>query len=374
MKFVSIIGARPDFVQVGVLSKVLRRKHDEVTIHTGQHYDIGMSDVFFAELGLSQPEINLDIGSMDAASQVGAMTAAIARCLREIQPDAVIVRGDTSGTIAGAIAAKHELFPLVHIEAGCRSYDRTMPEEINRVAADHLADVLMTTDEQISENLRAEGVTNNVFVTGDVMFDTYEEAVKRLNDHQGSFQVPTGTYVLLTMHRSENVDDPMRLASIFRGFSDGPSPVLFPAHPRTRRRIAEFGLVPPESIALIEPLGYFDMIRAERGAATIFTDSGGVQREAYYGSIPCVTLRDNSEWMNTVHAGWNRLVGCEEDKIRGFLREPPAKPATHPPLFGDGHAAEKIVAIFDSEPFREIVEEAHRVRTARRRLTAPGSI
>lgn len=371
MKFVSIIGARPDFVQVGVLSKKLRQFHDEVMVHTGQHYDLGMSEVFFSELQLPEPEINLGIGSKDATSQTGEMIVAIGRLLRETQPDAVIVRGDTNGTIAGSVAAKQELFPLVHIEAGCRSYDRTMPEEINRVASDHLSDVLMTTDEQIARNLAKEGITENVFVTGDVMYDTYLEAVRRLGSAPRPRSIPDETYVLLTIHRSENVDDRERLAPILAGFRGSPVPVIFPVHPRTRKRIAEFALEIPKEVTAIEPLTYFEMVLAERSARTIFTDSGGVQREAYYGKVPCVTLRDNTEWTNTVDAGWNRLVGSDTSRIQHFLSEPPIGPPLYPPLFGDGNATQHIIDILQGRAFASIAAKAREVRAARGRLRAP---
>lgn len=362
MRFVSVIGARPDFVQVGVLSKRLRERHEEITIHTGQHYDLEMSDVFFSELDLPRPEINLGVGSKDAHSQIGEMVAKIGEALRSIQPDAVVVRGDTNGTISGAIAAKHGLYPLVHVEAGCRSFDRTMPEEINRVVADHLADFNLTTDAQIARNLEAEGITSGVYVTGDVMYDTHVKAVARLAQGPAARPPLAPPYVLLTLHRGENVDDRDRLAAILAGFESAPVPVLFPIHPRTRKRVENFGLRIPGAVSTCDPLGYFEMLVAERGARTIFTDSGGVQREAYYGRVPCVTVRDNTEWTNTVDAGWNRLVGADSAAIRALLREPPTAPAAHPDLFGDGDATGKIIAVFESAAFRDVVE---RLRSAR---------
>jgi UDP-GlcNAc3NAcA epimerase len=365
LRFVSIIGARPDFVQVGVLSKRLRARHEEITIHTGQHYDLEMSDVFFSELNLPHAEINLGVGSKDASSQTGEMLAAIGAALREIEPDAVLVRGDTNGSLAGAIAAKQGLYALVHIEAGCRSFDQTMPEENNRIVEDHLADFNLTTDAEIAKNLAAEGLTKNVFVTGDVMYDTYVQAVSRLEEAPPAAPAFGGAdYVLLTMHRSENVDDRARLGSILAGFAASPVRVLFPVHPRTRKRIEDFGLIVPDTVTPCDPLGYFDMVVAERAARTIFTDSGGVQREAYYGSVPCVTLRDNTEWTNTIGAGWNRLVGADSAAIASFLATPPGRPVDHPDLFGDGNATGKIIDVLESEAFSKLVEER---RDARRR-------
>jgi UDP-GlcNAc3NAcA epimerase len=365
LRFVSIIGARPDFVQVGVLSKRLRTRHEEITVHTGQHYDLEMSDIFFSELELPRPEINLGIGSKDASSQTGEMLAKIGEVLRSTDPDAVIVRGDTNGTIAGAIAAKQAIYPLVHVEAGCRSFDRTMPEEINRVTADHLADFNLTTDAQIAGNLRAEGIVENVHVTGDVMYDTYLRAVERVAQNPAPAWFDGKEYVLLTMHRSENVDDRERVAAILAGFERSPVPILFPVHPRTKKRIEDYGVTLPASITTCEPLGYFEMVVAERGARTIFTDSGGVQREAFYGAVPCVTLRDNTEWTNTVDAGWNRLVGADSDAIGGFLERPPGKPATHPDLFGDGDATGKILSVLESPQFARLAETLRAVRTSR---------
>jgi UDP-N-acetylglucosamine 2-epimerase len=367
VKFVSIVGARPEFVQVGVLSKRLRERHEEITIHTGQHYDAAMSDVFFAELALPEPEIDLGIGSKPASAQTGEMLAAIAQALSAANPDAVIVRGDTNSTIAGAIAAKQALYPLVHIEAGCRSFDMTMPEEINRVTADHLADFNLATDDANAAHLAAEGVVEGVYVVGDVMYDTYLMAVRHLESAAppSPVRLPPQPYDLLTLHRAENVDDRARLAAILAGFATAPRPVLFPAHPRTRKRIAEFGLSLPSPIALVEPLGYFDMLRAERGASTIFTDSGGVQREAYYGGIPCVTLRDRTEWQNTVDAGWNRLTGADTARIAHALAEPPHPPAERPPLFGDGDAAGHTLDVLESDEFRTLVASRAALRRSR---------
>jgi UDP-N-acetylglucosamine 2-epimerase len=367
MKFVSIVGARPEFVQVGVLSKRLRRSHEEITIHTGQHYDARMSDVFFAELDLPEPEIHLGIAGSDPSGQTGEMLAAIARALDEVRPDAVIVRGDTNSTIAGALAAKQRLYPLVHVEAGCRSYDMTMPEEINRVATDRLADLNLTVDAAIARNLEGEGNAAPVRVVGDVMYDTYLHAVDRLAFVASALPELPATFDLLTMHRAENVDDETRLRAILAGFAHAARPVIFPMHPRTRARIASFGITLPSAFVTLDPIGYFDMLRLERGATTIFTDSGGVQREAYFGGVPCVTVRDTTEWTNTVDAGWNRLVGADTIAIAGFAATPPACPPERPPIFGNGDAADRIVAELESEAFVATIQRLKAVRTARGR-------
>jgi UDP-N-acetylglucosamine 2-epimerase len=367
MKFVSIVGARPEFVQVGVLSKRLRRSHDEITIHTGQHYDAKMSDVFFAELDLPEPEIHLGIAGGDASAQTGEMLAAIARALDDVRPDAVIVRGDTNSTIAGALAAKQRLYPLVHVEAGCRSYDMTMPEEINRVATDRIADLNLTVDESLATNLRAEGNSAPVRVVGDVMYDTYLHAVDRLDNVPSTLPALPAAFDLLTMHRAENVDDEARLRAILAGFAHASRAIAFPMHPRTRARIAEFGIALPPTMLALEPVGYFDMLRLERGATTIFTDSGGVQREAYFGGIPCVTVRDTTEWTNTVDAGWNRLVGADTAAIANCAGAPLDRSAARPPIFGNGDAADRIVSELESPEFGETVARLQAVRTARAR-------
>ena len=367
MKIVSIVGARPEFVQVGVLSKRLRRSHEEVTIHTGQHYDARMSDVFFAELDLPEPEIHLGIAGSDPSAQTGEMLAAIARSLDEVRPDAVIVRGDTNSTIAGALAAKQRLYPLVHVEAGCRSYDMTMPEEINRVATDRLADLNLTVDAAIARNLEKDGNTAPVRVVGDVMYDTYLSAVERLSSVASTLPELPAEFDLLTMHRAENVDDAARLRAILDGFANAKRKIVFPMHPRTRARLESFGLSLPDAIVTLDPVGYSDMLRLERGATAIFTDSGGVQREAYFGGIPCVTIRDTTEWTNTVDAGWNRLVGCDTARIATYAARPPQKPAARPPIFGNGDAADRIVAELETPAFTATVERLRGVRSARGR-------
>jgi UDP-N-acetylglucosamine 2-epimerase len=367
MRIVSIIGARPEFVQVAVLSREIRRRHEEILIHTGQHYDANMSQGFFDELAIPEPEINLGIGSMAASAQCGEMIAKLASAIEKAEPDFVIVRGDTNSTLAGAIVAKQLLLPLVHIEAGMRSYDRTMPEEINRVVADHLADVSLVVDEATADRLALEGIRQHVHVVGDVMYDIYLASLPHASNRLPAIAAAlSGTpYDLLTIHRSENTDDRTRLTAILRAFDAAPHPVLFPIHPRTRARIAEFGIELPARIVPLEPLGYLQMVEAERGARAIFTDSGGVQREAYFAERPCVTLRDTTEWTNTVDAGWNRLTGADGERIAHFLREIPPVPREHPPLFGHGDAALRIVAALEGPGLAQIVREAAAARASR---------
>jgi UDP-N-acetylglucosamine 2-epimerase len=367
VKFLSIVGARPEFVQVAILSHALRTKHDEALVHTGQHYDGRMSEQFFSDLGIPQPDINLGVGSMAASEQLAQMLVGLAAAVERIQPDIIIVRGDTNSTLAGAIVAKQMLFPLAHIEAGMRSYDRTMPEEINRVMTDHVADIQLVTDEAAKERLAGEGIVRGVHVCGDVMYDIFLRA-RATADTSLSAElraVTAAPYDLLTLHRAENVDDRERLAAIALGFAAAPTTVVFPIHPRTRARLREFDIALPPNVRAIEPLGYLEMVALESSARTIFTDSGGVQREAYFAGVPCVTLRDTTEWTNTVDAGWNRLTGASTAKIATALRNPPASPATRPPLFGNGDAAQKIVAALESPETMEIVRAARATRIAR---------
>ncbi len=367
MKIVSIVGARPEFVQVAVLSPLLRRAHEEILVHTGQHYDERMSDRFFQQLNIPEPDYNLGVAAATPSAQTGEMIASLADVFRATDPDLVIVRGDTSSTLAGALAAKSLFLPLAHIEGGMRSYDRTMPEEINRVVADHISDVALVTDEAARGRLAAEGIVRDVHVCGDVMYDIFlrarDAARASLSEHLRP--LVSAPYDLLTLHRAENTDDRARLAAIVAGFEGAPRPIVFPVHPRTAARLRDFGIPLPPAIVPVEPLGYLDVVALESGAHAIFTDSGGVQREAYFAGVPCVTVRDSTEWTNTVEAGWNRLVGADTAKIRAALRSELPRPAERPPLFGNGDAAERIVAALDDPATREIVRVARETRRAR---------
>ncbi len=367
MKIVSIVGARPEFVQVAVLSRILRVRHHETLVHTGQHYDDRMSEKFFADLAIPKPDVNLGVGSLGQSAQVAEMIRGLSVAIAAAAPDVVIVRGDTNSTLAGAIVAKQLLLPLVHIEAGMRSYDRTMPEEINRVIADHIADIQLVTDDAARTRLGGEGIVRGVVVCGDVMLDVFLSAREQA-PHSLSTELRTlaaEPFDLVTLHRAENTDDRERLRSIVAGLAHAPRRIIFPVHPRTAARLREFEIALPPTVTAVQPLGYLEMVALECAARTIFTDSGGVQREAYFAAVPCVTLRDTTEWTNTVEAGWNRLVGASTEAIAAALQAPPAAPVDHPPLFGDGHAAENILAALESPEMAEIIAAAHAVRTAR---------
>ncbi|MEN6514104.1 UDP-N-acetylglucosamine 2-epimerase (non-hydrolyzing) [Methanoculleus sp.] len=353
MKIVSIVGARPQFIKCAPVSRELRKEHEEVLIHTGQHYDHGMSEVFFEELGIPKPDYNLGIGSGTHGRQTGAMLGAIEDVLEEEEPDVVLVYGDTNSTLAGALAAAKLQIPVAHVEAGLRSFDRRMPEEVNRVLTDHCSDLLFCPTETAVRNLAAEGITEGVFLVGDVMLDAMNhnraiaEERSRILEDAG---VRPGEYLVLTVHRPSNTDSKENMTAILGALGEAGMPAVFPVHPRTRRYLGEYGLLAamPENVRVTEPLGYLDMIRLMAHAKKILTDSGGVQKEAYMLGVPCITLRENTEWVETVEAGWNVLVGAGRERIISMIREF-APAGDQPLLFGDGRAAAGIAKILCSE-------------------------
>jgi UDP-GlcNAc3NAcA epimerase len=350
LRVVSLVGARPEFVQCAPVSRVLRRAHHEVLVHTGQHYDDRMSAAFFRDLGLPAADYNLGVGSGTHAVQTAAMMVRLEEILSAERPDLVIVRGDTNSTIAGALVARKLHLPLAHIEAGERSYDRNMPEEINRVVSDALADLHLCASRAAVEHLAAEGITKSVHWVGDVMCDAVQQylpVAMRRSQILEHLSLTAGGFVLATTHRAANTDDPARMRAICSALNAADEPVVFPAHPRTRKVLAEQEIALGPHIHLIEPVGYLDMLAMEANARLIATDSGGVQREAYYLGVPCLTLREETEWVETVLAGWNLLVGCDLDRIREGWRSF-APPSERPPIYGDGHAAERIVSVIEN--------------------------
>ncbi|MCK9277035.1 MAG: UDP-N-acetylglucosamine 2-epimerase (non-hydrolyzing) [Methanoculleus sp.] len=352
MKIVSIVGARPQFIKCAPVSRELRKEHEEILVHTGQHYDHGMSEVFFEELAIPKPDYNLNIGSGTHGHQTGAMLGAIEDVLEEEEPDVVLVYGDTNSTLAGALAAAKLHIPVAHVEAGLRSFDRRMPEEVNRVLTDHCSDLLFCPTETAVRNLAAEGIMEGVFLVGDVMLDAMEynravaEERSRILEDVG---VRPGEYLVVTVHRPSNTDSRENMAAIIGALGEAGIPAVFPVHPRTRRYLGEYGLLTdmPENVRVTEPLGYLDMIRLMAHAAKILTDSGGVQKEAYMLGVPCITLRENTEWVETVEAGWNVLVGADRGEIVAMIRGF-APAGDQPPLFGDGRAAPGIAKVIRS--------------------------
>ncbi|MDD3857494.1 MAG: UDP-N-acetylglucosamine 2-epimerase (non-hydrolyzing) [Methanoculleus sp.] len=352
MKIVSIVGARPQFIKCAPVSRELRKEHDEVLVHTGQHYDHGMSEVFFEELGIPKPDYNLGIGSGAHGHQTGAMLGAIEGVLEREKPDVVLVYGDTNSTLAGALAAAKMHVPVAHVEAGLRSFDRRMPEEVNRVLTDHASDLLLCPTETAVRNLAAEGITEGVFLVGDVMVDAMNhnravaEERSRILEAVG---VEPEEYLVVTVHRPSNTNSREKMAAILGALEEVERPVVFPVHPRTRKYLSEYGLLAtmPENILVVEPLGYLDMLRLMAHAEKILTDSGGVQKEAYMLGVPCITLRENTEWVETVEAGWNVLVGAERERIVAMIRGF-APVGDQFPLFGNGQAAAGIAKIIRS--------------------------
>ncbi len=348
MKIVSIVGARPQFIKAAALSSALRaRGHTEFLVHTGQHYDAAMSDVFFDELGIPQPDANLSIGSGLHGEMTGAMLASIERvCLNET-PDAVLVYGDTNSTLAGALAASKLNIPVAHVEAGLRSFNRAMPEEVNRVVTDHVSRWLLCPSPVSAENLAREGITRGVHIVGDLMCDTLlraAEIAKAKPSIVAKLGLPPKGFALATIHRASNTDDADILRGLLRALTHAGMPVVFPMHPRCRARIEAFGLqdaLKNPSLRVIDPVGYLEMVQLLADARLVLTDSGGLQKEAYWLRVPCVTLREESEWTETVTSGWNHIAGTSADTILEIVRKI-TPPAEHPDFYGAGDAAERI--------------------------------
>jgi UDP-N-acetylglucosamine 2-epimerase (non-hydrolysing) len=320
MKIVSIVGARPQFIKCAPVLRELRKDHEECLVHTGQHYDPEMSDIFFDELEIPRPDYNLGVGSGSHGKQTGEILAKTEEVLLKEKPGLVLVYGDTNSTLAGALAAAKLHIPVAHVEAGLRSFDHTMPEEINRVVTDHISDLLFCPTQTSVDNLAAEGITKGVHLVGDVMADAlaYNRDIAQKKSRILETLVLTGkAYYVLTVHRASNTDSRENLTSIIRAIGEAGVPVVFPVHPRTRKYLQEYGLLKslPANIQLIEPLGYLDMIRLMGSAQKILTDSGGMQKEALMLGVPCITLRENTEWVETVEAGWNVLVGADNCRI-----------------------------------------------------------
>jgi UDP-N-acetylglucosamine 2-epimerase len=358
MHFLTIVGARPQFIKAAPLSAELRKQHTEFLVHTGQHYDDNMSDVFFRELNIPLPDRHLGVGSGSHGAQTAAMLVQIEQALQEVRPDAVIIYGDTNSTVAGALAAAKMHIPVAHVEAGLRSFDRRMPEEINRIVADHLSTWLFVPSQVSVAQLAKEGIIQGVHDVGDVMADSvrlFAPLAKAKSRILETVNLKPGSYYLSTIHRAANTDDAARLAGILKGLGRAPMPVVLPLHPRTqaaiRRHKLESLLTPPNGkLMIIEPLGYLDMLQLQQHAAAILTDSGGVQKEAYYLNVPCITLRDETEWVETVATGWNQLTGADPDRIQAAIRGVAKQQhLPHPLLYGDGHAAERMIRVL-SQP------------------------
>jgi UDP-N-acetylglucosamine 2-epimerase len=354
MKVITVVGARPHFPKAAVVSRELRaRGHDEVIVHTGQHYDDQMSHVFFRQLGLPSPHVNLDAGPGTHAAQTARMLEGLETVFVQQRPDVVMVYGDTNSTLAGALAAAKLDLPVAHVEAGFRSYNRSMPEEVNRVVTDHVSRYLFCPTQHAVECLECEGIVAGVHLVGDVMFDSLLAAMPKAQamapDLLRSRSVSRGAYYLATIHRAANTDDPGTLRCLFEALGQLDAPVILPLHPRTRAALPATGIEPARNVRLEDPVGYIEMLALEANARAVLTDSGGVQREAYFLEVPCVTLRQDTEWPELLTTRWNTLAGCDPTVIVKSAQAP--RPSTPPPsVFGDGTAAKKIVEILNLDP------------------------
>jgi len=353
MKVITVLGARPQFIKAAPLSEVLRKKHEEKIIHTGQHYDYQMSDVFFEELGIPKPDYFLGVGSKQHGAQTGEMLTGVEEVLLKEKPDWVLVYGDTNSTLAGALAASKLHIPIAHVEAGLRSYNRQMPEEVNRVLTDHVSTLMFCPTDQAVKNLAQEGLIEGVVRTGDVMADALYFHARRAEERNiaKNLQYKHKSYLLATVHRAENTDNPSRLAGILNAFGQIEGKIVLPLHPRTKKLLLERQMIIPGNVEVIEPVGYLEMILLEKGAELILTDSGGVQKEAYLWQVPCVTLREETEWVETVQTGWNTLTGANTENIIAAVsrfRNTPLPPYLKN-LYGDGRASEEIVAAMEEK-------------------------
>lgn len=347
MKVLTIVGARPQFIKAGPVSRELRKYHQEILIHTGQHYDPNMSDIFFEELNIPRADYHLGVGSGSHGKQTGEMLAKIEEVILTEKPDAVLVYGDTNSTLAGALAASKLLVPVVHVEAGLRSFNKAMPEEQNRILTDHLAELLFCPTDTAVKHLAHEGVTNGVYNTGDVMYDAVLFNARIAEEKSTIMQHLNLTdkgYILATIHRAENTNDPARLQNIVSAFNESGETIVLPLHPRTVGFLERYNLQFAANVRIIEPVGYLDMLALESHARKILTDSGGVQKEAYFMEAPCITLRDETEWVETVELGWNVLVGADKAAIQKALATFDGG-ETRGKCFGNGDASQRIVQI-----------------------------
>jgi UDP-N-acetylglucosamine 2-epimerase len=352
MKIASIVGTRPQFVKCAPLSRLLRRRHREALIHTGQHYDENLSEVFFDQLDIPKPDYHLEVGSGPHGEQTGQMLERVEQVLLQEKPQVAVVYGDTNTTLAGALAAAKLWIPVAHVEAGLRSFNRNMPEELNRILTDRLSALLLCPTETAVKNLKREGITRGVHNTGDVMYDAALENANKAEETSqilDQLDLRPGEYFLVTVHRASNTDDSENLSRILTALRKLNLTVVFPIHPRTRLALEE--LEPelrqdPAPVRFIDPVSYLDMLALEKNASRILTDSGGVQKEAYFFEVPCITLREETEWVETLQGGWNTLVGTDPEAI-GQAVEAVLPQVSQRKVFGNGNAAGRMADLLD---------------------------
>lgn len=349
MKIITVIGARPQFIKAAAVSNKLRENNKEILIHTGQHYDENMSKIFFDELNIPYPDYNLSVGSGGHGKQTGEMLIKLEGIYEKENPDIVMVYGDTNSTLAGALVASKMLIPVIHVEAGLRSFNKEMPEEQNRILTDHISNLLFAPTDTAVKNLESEGIIKNVYNVGDVMFDAimhFKDVSLKRSKIIDKLNLNNNEYILTTIHRAENTNDILRLKNIIEALNESDKTIVLPLHPRTRKYINDYSLNINNNIKLIEPVGYLDMISLEGNSSKIVTDSGGVQKEAFFMKKPCITMREETEWIETVENGWNILVGTDKDKILdSIVNFMPNKPQKK--IFGDGNSSEKICRIIE---------------------------
>lgn len=342
MKIISVVGARPQFIKLGPLSRELRKEHEEIIIHTGQHYDHEMSDLFFEQLEIPKPDVNLEIGSGRHGAQTGQMLAGIEEEILKHRPDMVLSFGDTNSTLAACLAASKLEVQSLHIEAGLRSFNRSMPEEINRVVADHTADLLFAPTEEAVRHLEREGLGEKTVLTGDIMADSVRFVQSKIGKNRNEGR----EYNLLTLHRPYNVDDPEKLSKLFRELGKIETAFIFPVHPRTRNIIEKNSIPVPDNIELIAPQGYIEFQGLLKYSNKVITDSGGLQKEAYIAGKPCITVRPETEWVETIEAGWNILADIEDENFREVIEgfEPKRE---RPELYGKNVAERMVKEIWE---------------------------
>ncbi|MED4402738.1 UDP-N-acetylglucosamine 2-epimerase (non-hydrolyzing) [Metabacillus fastidiosus] len=347
MKIVTVLGARPQFIKAGPVSREIRKNHEEIIIHTGQHYDANMSDIFFTELNIPKPDYHLNVGSGSHGVQTANMLIQIEEILLKETPDYVLVYGDTNSTLAGSLAASKLHIPIVHVEAGLRSFNKKMPEEVNRILTDHVSSFLFCPSDTSVNNLKEENITKHVYNVGDVMYDAvrYNQDIADKSTILTDIGAASKDYYLITVHRAENTEDRERIENILAAFSQIEGTKVWPIHPRTKNKLLSYGIdldkIP--GLKVIEPIGYLDMLCLEKNAKKILTDSGGVQKEAYFVQTPCVTLRDETEWIETLKDNANVLVGANTEKILEAVQL--TCDSDYPPIFGSGNTSEQIVKI-----------------------------
>lgn len=357
MKILTVVGARPQFIKAAAVSNILRKEHEEILVHTGQHYDENMSSIFFEELKIPKPDYNLGIGSGNHGEQTGRMLVELEKIYLKEKPDLVLVYGDTNSTLAAALCASKLLIPVAHVEAGLRSFNMDMPEEQNRVLTDHISKLLFVPTETAEKNLKTEGISKGVYNVGDVMFDAVLHFKKLAEQKTGILEkifAKPGEYILTTIHRAENTNDINRLKNIIEALNESNKTVVLPLHPRTKKYVQSYNLNFGDNIKLIEPVGYLEMIALEMNSQKIVTDSGGVQKEAFFMKKPCITMRNETEWVETVENGWNIITGTDKNKILdAILNFQPSE--NQKSIFGDGKASYKILEII-----KDIAKYMHR--------------